>query len=322
MKIVILDGYTANPGDLSWDALTALGDLTVYDRTPPEEIIPRIGDAGAALVNKAPITRAVIAACPKLTYIGVLATGYNVVDIEAAKERRIPVCNIPGYSTAAVAQLVFALLLEICHHAGAHSDAVHQTRWTNCGDFAFWDFPLIELAGKTLGVIGFGSIGRTVAAIAQAFGMKVLICTRTRREAEKADYVGLEELLARSDVVSLHCPLNTETQGLINKRTIALMKDGAVLINTARGPVINEADVAEALNSGKLYAAGVDVVSAEPIKGDNPLLTAKNCFITPHIGWAPKECRARLIAVAGENLRAFIAGKPVNVVNPWDAAIP
>jgi glycerate dehydrogenase len=318
MKIVILDGYTANPGDLSWDGLRELGELTVYDRTPAEAVVSRIGDAEAVLVNKVPLTRAVIAACPGLRYIGVLATGYNVVDIEAARERRIPVCNIPGYSTAAVAQLVFALLLEICHHTGAHSEAVHQMRWTNCGDFAFWDFPLIELAGKTLGIIGFGSIGRTVAAAAGAFGMKILICTRTRRETETlpAAYTDLEGLLAGSDVVSLHCPLNAETRDLINRRTIALMKDGAILINTARGPVINEADVAEALNSGKLYAAGVDVVSAEPIREDNPLLKAKNCFITPHIGWAPKECRIRLIAVTGENLRAFMAGKPVNVVNP------
>jgi glycerate dehydrogenase len=318
MKIVILDGYTANPGDLSWNGLKELGELTVYDRTPPEEIVHRIGDAGVVLVNKAPITRAVLDACPGLKYIGVLATGYNVVDTEAAKERHIPVCNIPGYSTAAVAQLVFALLLEICHHAGAHSEAVHQMRWTKCRDFAFWDFPLIELAGKTLGIIGFGSIGRTVAAAARAFGMKILIYTRTRRETEKTqtDYVSLEELLTGSDVISLHCPFNTETQSLINRRTIALMKDGAILINTARGQIINEADVAEALNSGKLYAAGVDVVSAEPVGEDNPLLTAKNCFITPHIGWAPKECRIRLIAITVENLRAFTAGRPVNVVNP------
>ncbi|MDR1949303.1 MAG: D-2-hydroxyacid dehydrogenase [Spirochaetaceae bacterium] len=317
MKIVILDGHTANPGDLSWDGFKALGELTVYDRTPDAEIPFRIGSAEAVLVNKAPITRTVLEACPSIRYIGVLATGYNIVDTAAAGERGIPVCNIPDYSTAAVAQLVFALLLEICHHPGAHSDAVHAGRWTRSRDFAFWDYPLTELAGKTLGIIGFGRIGQTVAVLGRAFGMKVLACSRSRREAGEnlAAYVTLEKLLAESDVVSLHCPLSEDTQGLINQKTIALMKNGAILINPARGPVIVEEEVAAALNSGKLSAAGVDVVSAEPIRADNPLLSAKNCIITPHIGWAPLECRARLINIAEENLRAFIAGAPVNVVN-------
>jgi glycerate dehydrogenase len=318
VKIVILDAHTANPGDLSWDGLKALGELTVYDRTSEGEIVSRIGAAEAVLVNKTPIAPATLEACPHIRYIGVLATGYNIVDTAAARERGIPVCNIPDYSSAAVAQLVFALLLEICHHPGAHSDAVHAGRWTRSKDFAFWDYPLMELAGKTLGIIGFGRIGQTVAVLARAFGMKVLAHSRNRREERQAlaAQVPLDKLLAESDVVSLHCPLNPETQGLINQRTIALMKDGAILINTARGPVIVEEDVAAALNSGKLSAAGVDVVSAEPIRADNPLLSAKNCIITPHIGWAPLECRARLINIAVENLRAFIAGAPVNVVNP------
>ena len=318
MKIVVLDGYTENPGDLSWDSLGELGELTVYDRTlgGEEETIRRIGDAPIVLTNKTVITESVLAACPSVRYIGVLATGYNIVDVEAAKRRGIPVCNIPSYCAESVAQLTFALLLEICHHAGDHSRAVHEGRWTSSVDFCFWDFPLIELLGKTIGIVGYGRIGRAVAKIADAMGMRVLAYSHhAPQDAGPAEIVPLDELLARSDVVSLHCPLNADSQGLIGERALSLMKDGAILLNTARGGLLDEAAVASALRSGKLLAAGVDVVSAEPIRADNPLLTAENCVFTPHIAWAPKDCRVRLMDTAVANVRAFLAGSPVNVVN-------
>ncbi len=318
MKIVVLDGYTLNPGDLSWDALTAMGELTVYDRTPESEIVSRIGDAEAVYVNKTPITKETLAACPGIRFIGVLATGYNVVDVAAAKAQGIPVCNIPTYGTDAVSQFVFALLLEICHHVGAHSDAVKSGGWWSQPDFCFWNFPLVELAGKTMGIVGFGRIGRRTAQIANAFGMKVLAYDQHRdpaAESENCHYASLDELYAQSDVISLHCPLFPETQGMISSASIAKMKDGVILINTSRGPLVVEQDLREALDSGKVGAAGLDVVSSEPISKDNPLLGAKNVFLTPHIAWAPLESRARLMDIAVSNLKAFVAGEPQNVVN-------
>jgi glycerate dehydrogenase len=317
-KIVVLDGYTENPGDLSWGELEALGELTVYDRTPPELIVGRIGNADAIYTNKTPLTRETLESCPNLKFIGVLATGYNVVDIAAAQERGIAVTNIPTYGTAAVSQFAFAMLLEICHHVGRHSDAVHQGRWESCPDWCFWDYPLIELAGKTIGIIGFGRIGRNTGRIAQALGMKVLAYDTFQDpelENENCRYAGLDELLMQSDVIALHCPLFAETEGIINKATIAKMKDGVIILNNSRGPLIVEADLAEALDSGKVYAAGLDVVLTEPIRGGNPLLRAKNCLITPHISWAPKESRQRLMDIAVNNLRQYLQGNPVNVVN-------
>lgn len=317
MKIVILDGYTENPGDLSWAGFEKLGEVTVYDRTPAKEIAARIADAQAVITNKTPITAQTLDACPGVRYIGVLATGYNVVDTAACKARGIPVCNIPTYGTDAVAQYVFALLLEVCHHVGHHSDAVHAGRWVQSRDFCFWDTPLIELSGKTLGIIGFGRIGQATAKIAKAFGMRVLAYARHQSEQghKLADYVSLDELLTRSDIVSLHCPLTEQTQGMINAASIAKMKNGAILINTGRGPLVNEADLRQALDSGKLTAAAVDVVSTEPMPKDCPLLGAKNCIITPHIAWAPKESRQRLMDIAVDNLARFLAGAPANVVN-------
>ncbi|MCL2478001.1 MAG: D-2-hydroxyacid dehydrogenase [Treponema sp.] len=317
MKIVILDGYAENPGDLSWDPFKNLGELTVYDRTPAEKIVERIGNAGAVITNKTPITKETLAKCPDIVYIGVLATGYNIVDAEAARARSIAVTNVPTYATDATGQFAIALLLEICHHIGHHSMAVKEGRWENSIDFCFWDYPLIELAGKTMGIIGFGRIGQTVGRTAKALGMKIIAHDEQQTETGKviATYVPLEELLERSDVISLHCPLLPSTKGIINRNTIAKMKDGVIIINNSRGPVIAEADLAEALNSGKVFAAAVDVVSEEPIRRDNPLLKAKNCIITPHISWAPSESRRRLMNVAADNLKAFIGGHPVNVVN-------
>lgn len=320
MKIVILDGYTENPGDLSWEGFAELGELTVYDRTPindEAEIIRRINDAGAVITNKTPISRTTLDQCPAVKYIGVLATGYNVVDIAAAREKDIPVCNIPTYGTTAVAQFTIALLLEICHHIGAHSDAVHKGEWTNNPDWCFWKYPLIELAGKTMGIIGFGRIGQNTARIARALGMDILAYDEYPNDSGKelAAYVELDRLFEQSDVISLHCPLFPATMGIINQESIAKMKNGVIILNTSRGPLIQEADLKAALNSGKVAAAGLDVVSAEPIPADSPLLAAPNCIITPHIAWAPKESRARLMDIAVENLRAFIAGQPVNVVN-------
>lgn len=318
MKIVILDGYTENPGDLSWEGFAALGELTVYERTAAADIVPRIGDAEIVYTNKTPITAETLAACPKLRYIGLLATGYNVVDVAAAKARGVAVTNIPTYGTAAVAQFAIAMLLEICHHVAHHSDAVHAGRWTANPDWCFWDYPLIELDGKTMGIIGFGRIGQATGRIARALGMRVLAYDSRPSDAGRAiaEYVPLDELLANSDVISLHCPLFPETEGIVNKANIARMKDGVILLNNSRGPLVVEQDLSDALNSGKVYAAGLDVVSTEPIRPDNPLLKAKNCFITPHISWAPRESRQRLMDIAVENLRAFLAGAPVSVVNP------
>lgn len=324
MKIVILDGYAENPGDLSWEGFEKLGELTVYDRTPREdveEILRRIGDAEIICTNKTLIGREVIERAPKLRYIGVLATGYNVVDVDAAAKRGIPVTNIPSYGTAAVAQHVMALLLEICNRTGHHSQAVHEGRWQRSEDFCFWDYPLMELAGKTMGIIGYGHIGKAAARLAGAFGMKVIACRRPGHSVlenvqdDGVSMVTIEELFERADVISVHCPLFPETEGLICRENISKMKDGVIIINTARGSIVQEKDLAEALNSGKVYAAGVDVVSTEPIRDDNPLLTARNCFITPHIAWASRESRQRLMDTAVDNLRAFLAGEPVNVVN-------
>lgn len=317
MKIVILDAYAANPGDLSWDEFAALGDLTVYDRTAQEDAAARIGDAEVVFINKVRLTDEIFAACPNLKLVSILATGYNIVDLAAAKRRGITVCNVPGYSTRAVVQMTFALLLEICQQVGLHSGAVHTGRWQTCPDFCFWDRPLIELDGKTMGIVGYGAIGSAVGTVAQALGMKLLVTARHEKPVpEGARFVSLPELLAQSDVVSLHCPQTTENARMIDAGALAQMKDGAILLNTARGGLLDEQAVADALRSGKLLAAGMDVVSAEPIRADNPLLTAPNCFLTPHIAWAPLETRRRLQAISAENLRAFLAGKPQNVVNP------
>lgn len=317
MKIVILDAYAANPGDLSWDEFAALGELTVYDRTAPEDVAARIGDAEVVFINKVRLTDEIFAACPNLKLVSILATGYNIVDLAAAKRRGITVCNVPGYSTRAVVQMTFALLLEICQQVGLHSGAVHTGRWQTCPDFCFWDRPLIELDGKTMGIVGYGAIGTAVGTVAQALGMKLLVTARHEKPVpEGARFVSLPELLAQSDVVSLHCPQTAENARMIDAGALAQMKDGAILLNTARGGLLDEQAVADALRSGKLLAAGMDVVSAEPIRADNPLLTAPNCFLTPHIAWAPLETRRRLQAISAENLRAFLAGKPQNVVNP------
>jgi glycerate dehydrogenase len=320
MKIIILDGYTENPGDLSWGEFEKLGELTIYDRTSltdTSEVISRIGDAEIVLTNKTPVDGRAITSCTNLKYIGVLATGYNVVDVDAARARNITVCNIPTYGTAAVGQFAIALLLEICHHIGHHSKAVYEGRWESNPDWCFWDYPLIELAEKTIGVVGFGRIGQTTGAIAKAMGMKVIAHDEYPNEQGRAiaEYVTMDELLTTSEVIALHCPLFPSTHGLINRETIARMKDGVIIINNARGPLIVEKDLADALNSGKVYAAGLDVVSSEPIREDNPLLSAKNCIITPHISWAPKESRLRLMNIAVDSLRAFLDGRPINVVS-------
>jgi glycerate dehydrogenase len=318
MQIVILDAEIANPGDLSWEELEQMGRLIAWPNTRPNEVIQRVGKAEAVITNKVPITAEVIAACQNLQYIGLLSTGYNVVDIAAARAADIPVCNVPGYAAAGVAQSTFALLLEICNQVGRHSTEVRTGRWGQTRDWSFWSTNLVELAGKTMGIVGFGSIGRAVARIANATGMRVVAHSRTENEEGRvlAEYLPLEELLCQSDVVSLHCPLLPETEGVINAAAIAKMKDGAILLNTARGALLDEKAVAEALNSGKLYAAGLDVVTKEPITEENPLLGARNCFITPHIAWAAHETRQRLLGVVAANLRAFLAGSPTNVVNP------
>ena len=317
MKIVVLDGFAANPGDLSWDGLKALGDMTVYERTSADLTVERAKGAEAIFTNKTLITKEVMELLPDLRYVGVLATGYNVVDVNYAKEKGIIVTNIPAYSTDSVAQMVFSLLLELCQHAQRHSDAVYAGDWTNSKDFCFWNFPLVELAGKTMGIIGFGGIGQKVAQIAYAFGMKVIAYNPRKKEYahESFRWGTLEEVFSQADVVSLHCPLFPETKGLVNEKTISLMKKTAFIINTSRGPVIEEKDLAAALNEGRIAGAGVDVLSTEPPKADNPLLSAKNCVITPHIAWASLEARTRLMKIATENLRAFQAGTPVNVVS-------
>lgn len=317
MKIVVLDGHAVNPGDLDWDWLKEFGQVTVYERTPAEQVVERIADADILLINKIAITQEVLAACPNLKLICVQATGYNVVDCQAAKKRGIPVCNVPAYGTDSVAQFTFALLLELCHQVGRHSSWVHQGSWVNCPDFCYWETPQMELAGKTLGIIGFGRIGRAVGKIARAFGMNVLAYSRSRNPegAEIGTYVNLDVLLAKSDVVSLHCPLTAENAGLINSQTIAAMKDGAMLLNTARGALVDETALANALKSGKLRGAAADVVSQEPMREDNPLLGAPNCILTPHMAWAPVESRRRIQACTKESIQGFLAGKPKNVVN-------
>lgn len=316
MKIVILDGYASNPGDVRWDELAAFGELTVYERTARDEVVSRIKDAEIVFLNKTPVDASVFEQCKKLRMIGVLATGYNIVDIAAAKAHGVTVCNVPGYSTGAVAQMTFALLLEMTQHVGEHSQAVHAGQWQSCPDFCFWNAPLTELAGKTLGIVGYGAIGQAVGRIAQAFGMQLLVTARHEKPVpEGAAFVTLEELLTRADVVTLHCPQTAENLHMIDAAALAKLKDGALLLNTARGGLIDEQAVADALKSGKLAGYGADVVSKEPIAADNPLLTAPNCYLTPHIAWAPKETRLRLHHIAAENLRAFLNGTPQNVVS-------
>ena len=318
MKIVVLDGYALNPGDISWAAVEALGELVVYDRTPDERIVERAAGAEIVLVNKTPMTRESIERLHDLKFICVLATGYNIVDTEAAKERGVVVSNIPAYSTPSVAQLAIALLLEICHHAGEHSRSVKAGEWAACQDFSYWNYPLLELHGKTMGIIGAGRIGQTVAGIAQALGMNVLAYNRKpdlSLETEHFKFASLEELYSKSDVVSLHCPLTEETREMINADSIARMKDGVILLNTSRGGLVNEAELTAALKSGKVYAAGIDAVSQEPILPENPLLQAPNCIMTPHIGWAPLEARLRLMEILEGNIKGYQSGAPLNVVN-------
>ncbi len=315
MKITILDGFAVNPGDLDWGILEPYGSVTVYDRTDSEEeSIRRIGDSEIILVNKTPLPASVIEACPSIRMIGMLATGYNIVDVDFARKRGIPVCNVPCYSTDSVAQFAIALLLEICHHCGRHNVLVHEGAWTSCQDFCLWTTPQIELAGKTLGIIGYGRIGAKTAEIAAALGMNVLAFSRSRREGVKN--VDLETLLSESDVISLHCPLFPETKEIINDASIAKMKDGVILINTARGGLINEQAVADALTSGKIRGTAVDVTTVEPIRKENPLLSAPNCIITPHMAWTPKEARCRLLNTVRDNIKAFCEGSPIHVVNP------
>ena len=318
MNIVILDAYTSNPGDLSWEKFEALGNLTVYDYTPNDKIVERCKDADAVIDNKVVITREIIEQLPKLKYIGMLSTGFNVIDTAAAKEHGIVVSNVPTYSTSAVAQLTFALILETYNQVGVHSNAVHNGEWSSCRDFCFWKTPLIELAGKTIGIIGFGKIGNEVAKIADAFRMNILCYVPREKpmpEYRNFRFVSLDELAAESDIVSLHCPLTPETTGLINEGFISKMKKSAIVINTSRGPAVDEQALADAINSGRIYGAGVDVLSAEPPKKDNPLLSCERCFITPHVAWAGYETRVRLLDVVYNNLKAFSDGSPVNIVN-------
>lgn len=320
MKMVVLDGYTLNPGDLSWEGLRQFGDLKVYDRTPynPKKVIEAIGDADVVFTNKVPLPKGVLEQVSYVKYIGVLATGYNVVDVETAAKLNMIVTNVPSYGTTAVAQFTMALLLELCHHIGDHNKAVKEGEWTRSLDFCFWNTSLIELAGKTMGVIGFGRIGQATAKIAQAFGLKILAYNRSKDydlESETCRYATLEELFEKSDIISLHIPLFESTAGIINKENIAKMKDGVKIINTSRGGLVVEEDLKEALNNGKVSGAAVDVVSTEPIKENNPLLTAKNCIITPHIAWASKESRDRLMQVVVDNLKDFKNGKPTHVVS-------
>ena len=318
MKIVILESTAVNPGDLSWDAISQFGEVFIYDRTPAGEAASRIGDAEVVLINKTPITASVMDACPNLKLICVEATGYNVVDCDAAKKRGVTVCNVPAYSTNCVAQFAFALLLEICNRVGLHDISVHDGDWCRNPDFCYWKTPQMELAGKTIGIIGFGQIGRAVGKIANAFNMRVLAYTRSRCAEGEAlgEYVGLDTLLAQSDIISLHCPLTEQTKEIINAASIAKMKDGVTLLNTARGGLVNEADLAAALCAGKLRGFAADVVSTEPITPDNPLLTAPNCILTPHMAWAPVEARQRIIDITVKNIQSYLVSKPVNVVNP------
>lgn len=318
MKLTVLDGYCLNPGDLDWNALGALVDVTVHDRTPAAEIIARAAGSQMLMTNKTPLDATTLAALPDLKYIGVLATGFNIVDVVAAKQRGIVVTNIPLYGTASVAQHAFALLLELCHHAGAHGEAVRNGEWSKSADWSFWKTPLIELAGKTMGIIGFGRIGRQTAKIADAMGMRVLANDVYQGNApayENFAWAGIDELLAASDVVSLHCPLTAENKGLINAARLRTMKRSAFLLNTSRGPLIVDQDLADGLNEGVIAGAGLDVLSVEPPVSGNPLFSAKNCLVTPHIAWATKEARSRLMDVAVSNVQAFLSGAPQNVVS-------
>ncbi len=317
MKIVVLDGFTLNPGDLDWSELRELGECTVHERTPHGLIVERAQNAEAVFTNKVVLGRAEFAQLPKLRYIGVLATGYNVVDVAAARERGIVVTNIPAYGTRSVAQMTFALILELTQHVGHHAQTVRDGRWSESKDFCYWDYPLVELEGLTLGLVGFGRIGQAVAKIAKSFGMKTIACNKQMKESTEADVklIGMDTLFRESDIVSLHCPLTAENKGFIDKSRIETMKKSAFLINTSRGPLINEADLADALNAGRIAGAGLDVLAVEPPLPDNPLLKAKNCLITPHISWATTAARRRLMDTAVNNLRAFINGKPENVVN-------
>lgn len=316
MKIVVLDGYGLNPGDLSWKGMEALGELTVYDRTSPSELMERSEGAEALITNKTLITAENMEALPELKYIGVLATGYNVVDIEAAKARGIVVTNIPAYSTSSVTQMVFAHILNITQRVGHYAEENSKGRWTNNADFCYWDTDLVELDGKKMGIVGFGNIGQATARIAQAFGMEVLLYTSREQSAlpQGMRKVALDELFAESDVISLHCPLTPDTKEMVNAERLKLMKPGAILVNTGRGPLVNEQDLADALNEGRIAAAGLDVLSIEPANADNPLLGAKNCFITPHIAWATKEARTRLMQIAVQNLKSYQEGYIINNV--------
>ncbi len=316
MSIVVLDGYTLNPGDLSWDALAALGPCAVYDRSEPEETVPRARDARIVLINKTALHRAEIERLPNLEYIGVLATGYNVLDLKAAAERKIVVTNVPSYSTPSVAQMVFAHLLNLTQRVGDLAETVRRGDWSKSADFCYWNAPLVELQGLRIGIVGFGQTGRATAKLAQAFGMRVLIHSRRVPDElpEGAEFVSLEELLEKSDVVSLHCPLTAETRGMLDRQRLGLMKRGAFLINTGRGPLVDETALADMLNSEHLAGAGLDVLSSEPPGADNPLFQAKNCYITPHIAWATRSARERLMKIAVENVRAFLEGRLQNVI--------
>ncbi len=316
MKIVVLDGHTLNPGDLCWDALHALGTCEIHDRTPPGQLAARCADAEVLITNKALVPREVIAALPKLRFITVTATGFNIVDAAAARERGIPVSNVPLYGTRAVAQFTIAMLLELCHHIGAHSDSVRAGDWVKSADWCYARTPLLELDGLTLGIVGWGRIGQATADIARAMGMKIIAASRTPKPPrDGVEFVDMDTLFRRADVVSLHCPLTPETKSLVNAQRLTLMKPTAFLLNTSRGPLLDEAAVADALNSGRIAAAGLDVLSCEPPKADNPLLTARNCLITPHQAWAARAARARLLETSVANVKAFLAGAPQNVVN-------
>ncbi len=318
MKIVILDGYTLNPGDLNWDGLKKLGNVEIHDRTPADKVVERASGAEIVFTNKTPVGEDVLNQLPQLKYIGVLATGYNVIDTEVAKVRGVVVANVPGYGTTSVVQMTFALLLELCLHVQRHSDAVMDGKWARSADWCFWDYPLVELAGKTIGIIGFGRIGQQVGDVATAFGMNIIGSSRTQSDQslrKNFKWAAVPQLLEESDVVSIHCPLFPETKGLINKDSLQRMKRSSFLLNTSRGPIIVDEDLADALNNDVIAGAGIDVLSVEPPPKDNPLFKAKNCIITPHIAWATKEARERLMDITVNNLTAFINGNPVNVVN-------
>ena len=319
MKIVILDGHTLNPGDLSWEKLRQLGEVVIYDRTAADKVVEHGIDADVLITNKVAIGAKEIKSLPSLKYIGVSATGYNIIDIEAAKQKNVAVSNVPGYSTASVVQLTFALLLELCWHVQRHSDSVRDGKWSRSPDFSFRDYPLVELSGKTLGIIGFGTIGQQVADVGAAFGMNIIGSSRRRTDQSHRinfKWAEISELLEQADVVSIHCPLTADTQGLINKESLKTMKSSAFLLNTARGPIVVDQDLADALDRGIIAGAGIDVLSAEPPEGNNPLFTAENCIITPHIAWATLEARSRLMEILVHNVSAFINGKPENIVNP------